>query len=547
MPAQLQKIIENIAALGFRRMAIMAAALILIVSTIGYGAYVVNKPAFETLYIGLDRDDVNRMALALGEAGIAYDIGSDGSSVMVEAGRSPQARMILAEKGLPGSAGAGYELFDNLGSLGLTSFMQEVTLVRALEGEIARSIQAINGVKAARVHIVMSEPSNFRRSQSQPTASVIVRSNGADLTRTAAAIRHMVAAAVPGLSTDNVTVLDASGQLLAAGSDPITNSLNNSIGVQQLLESQIADKITKTLVPYLGMDNFRASVQAAVNTDQKQIEETTYDPESRVERSVMVVRSEDSSSETASSDPATVEQNLPEQVQQGGGNPQSSEKKERREETTNYELNSKRIATVSNGYKIERLSISVVIGNKRLAEIAGPNADPAAVSAKLDEIKKVVASATGFDEKRGDLINISAMEFLDPEVLDAVPGNGFMDIVARQLGTMINAAAFIVVALLLTFLGIRPFINALREGPVNLPAAEPQENKAVEVKADKAGADGGAVSPGTAGAKAGRPPETIAALPERDASPQDRLAAIIDLDEERSAQILRRWAQGEAA
>ena len=311
MPEQLQTIISNVTQLGVRRIAMMAAVVLLVFATLGYGAYVVNKPAYETLYIGLDRDDINRMAIVLGEAGIAYDIGSEGSSVSVAAGKSAQARMILAEKGLPGSSGAGYELFDNLGSLGLTSFMQQVTLVRALEGEIARSIQAINGVKAARVHIVMAEPSNFRRAQNQPTASVIVRTNGTDMSRTAAAIRHMVASAVPGLTTENVTVLDSSGQLLATGSDPSVGSVNGSIGIQQTLEGEITDKIYKTLLPYLGPDNFRASVQASVNTDQKQIEETIFDPESRVERSVQVVRTEDSSTETSSGDPATVEQALP--------------------------------------------------------------------------------------------------------------------------------------------------------------------------------------------------------------------------------------------
>lgn len=550
MPEQLQKIIDNIAALGIKRVAALAASLVLILVTIGYGAYVVNKPAFETLYIGLDREDVNRMALTLGEAGIAYDIGSEGNSVSVEAGKTAQARMILAEKGLPGSSGAGYELFDNLGSLGLTSFMQEVTLVRALEGEIARSIQAISGIKAARVHIVMAEASSFRRAQSQPTASVIVRSSGMDLTQTAAAIRHLVAAAVPGLTTENVTVLDASGKLLAAGNDPLTNSLNNSVSIQQLLESQISDKIYKTLLPYLGPDNFRASVQASVNTDQKQIEETIFDPESRVERSVQVVKTEDSSSETTASDPATVEQNLPEAVQPGGTNPQSKENSQRREETTNYELNSKKIATVSNGYTIENLSVSVVVNAKRIAEILGSNGDAAAVNAKLEEIKQVVAAATGLNVERGDFVNVTSVDFIDIPDLDDATGAGLLDIAKRQLGTFINALAFIVVALLVIILGIRPMIATLRETTQDAATTgeAPGDQRAGGADEPATATSATAISSDDSASEISSESESFAEILTRPGrTPQERLAALIDLDEERSAQILRRWAQSEAA
>ena len=129
---------------------------------------------------GSSASDVNQIGLVLGEAGIDFDVASDGTTVLVPAGTTAQARMLLAEKGLPTSANAGYELFDNVGSLGLTSFMQQVTRVRALEGEIARTIQSIQGIKAARVHIVMAERANFRRDEQEPTASVVIRASDID-------------------------------------------------------------------------------------------------------------------------------------------------------------------------------------------------------------------------------------------------------------------------------------------------------------------------------------------------------------------------------
>ena len=161
MRQQLDILLRSLKALGVRRLVTLGTILLTLMSVIGLSAVYLNKPAFETLYVGLDRDDVNRVGIALSEAGFTFDVDNTGTSVLVAAGQASRARMILAEKGLPASSGAGYELFDNLGSLGLTSFMQEVTRGRALEGEIARSVQAINGVKAARVHIVMPDRSTF--------------------------------------------------------------------------------------------------------------------------------------------------------------------------------------------------------------------------------------------------------------------------------------------------------------------------------------------------------------------------------------------------
>ena len=180
MPEQITTIIANLRSFGPRRLAMMVSVTVIVFAVIGFGAYVLNKPAFDTLYVNLDRSDVNQIGLVLGDAGIDFDVASDGTTVLVAAGTTAQARMLLAEKGLPTSTNAGYELFDNVGSLGLTSFMQQVTRVRALEGEIARTIQSIQGIKAARVHIVMAERANFRRDEQEPTASVVIRASDID-------------------------------------------------------------------------------------------------------------------------------------------------------------------------------------------------------------------------------------------------------------------------------------------------------------------------------------------------------------------------------
>src|SRR5690606_10921789 len=242
-------------------------------------AYYLSRPQQEVLYTGLDKNDVGRIGSALKDAGIPYDVSPDGETVLVNYGATMRARMLLAERGLPRSGGAGYELFDDLGSLGLTSFMQEVTRVRAIEGELARTIQSIQGVTAARVHIVMPEKGSFRRQQRDPSASVVLRTETPDATRTAEAIRHLVAAAVPGMTAENVTVLDTTGTLLASGGDPRNLAAGQKAGLEEMIGRRVSDNIRKTLTPYLGIDNFQVSVAATLKTDRQRINQTIYDPE----------------------------------------------------------------------------------------------------------------------------------------------------------------------------------------------------------------------------------------------------------------------------
>ena len=172
---QLERLWTSLLGLGGRRLAVLALVGASVFATVALSGYYLSRPDLEMLYAGLNAQDVSRIGATLKDAGIVFDVNSQGNAVLVRRGQTAQARMLLAEKGLPSSSNAGYELFDKLGSIGLTSFMQEVTRVRALEGEIARTIQAMRGVKAARVHIVLPDSGSFRRNRQPPSASVIIR------------------------------------------------------------------------------------------------------------------------------------------------------------------------------------------------------------------------------------------------------------------------------------------------------------------------------------------------------------------------------------
>lgn len=550
MPEQIQRIISNLQGFGVKRLAMLAGIAALVMTVIGVASVYLNRPAYDTLYVGLERSDVNQIGLVLGEAGIGFDVGPDGTTVLVPAGTTAQARMLLAEKGLPTSANAGYELFDNVGSLGLTSFMQQITRVRALEGEIARTIQSISGIKAARVHIVMSERANFRRDEQQPSASVVIRYSGIDAEKSAMSIRHLVAAAVPGLSADKVTVLDSNGNLLAAGDDPSNTSAARTLGVEQTVEAQIGDNIRRALTPYLGPDNFRASVKADVNTDTRQTEETIFDPESRVERSVQSVRANENNSQKQASTPASVEQNLPETQAASTDGPQSSSENDRKEEITNYEINSKKIATTSNGYSVTKMSIAVVVNQQRLMTILGKDATPEQVAKRVADIQKMVVSATGFDDKRGDIIDVSAVEFIDGLDGEPIEQPGMLASIGTYAGTLINAGAFIVVVFLVAFFGLRPMAASLTAKATTPALAGPSfDDVQRSLPTPEASAASEAPSAPVGVLPGSRPSSTpLDDLRQKiRPAPQERLARMVDINEERTAQILRKWAAQEVA
>ncbi|MBP1861845.1 flagellar basal-body MS-ring/collar protein FliF [Rhizobium herbae] len=555
---QFSTVTKNLAALGQGKLiALISAGVIAVGIVLAAGLYV-NKPSYETLYVGLESNDLNQVSVALAEANIDFEVGSDGSSLQVPVGMTGKARLYLAERGLPNSANAGYELFDNVGSLGLTSFMQEVTRVRALEGEIARTIQQISGISAARVHIVMADRGSFRKTEQKPTASVMIRASANIGRNAAASIRHLVASSVPGLGIDDVTILDSTGQLLASGDDPSNSAMNQSLGIIQNVQQEIESNIDKALAPFLGMDNFRASVTAKLNTDTQQIQETVFDPESRVERSTRVTKEQQKSSQQQADNAATVQQNVPQAAPTGGATgPQSNDQTEKKEEQTNYEINSKTVATVKSSYTLEKLSVAVVVNRGRVAAMVGEGADQAKIDAYVQEMQKIVASAVGLDPARGDTITLTAMDFVNTQLLDeAVSGPGIMETLTRNLGGIINALAFIVVAFLVVWMGMRPLARSMGLGGGGAALAE---NEAVGLELPDfspaaTGAAGGALMEGFGSDFGFDSTDDLLSLGDEGGfnrrvkeGPERRLARMVEISEERAAKILRKWVAEKAA
>jgi len=526
----------NLQQLGHKRLAALAAIGLFVFAAIGLSAYYLSRPEMTVLYSGLQREDVNRIGAALQESGVAFDVNAEGTQVMVRPAQAPQARMLLAEKGLPRSTSGGYELFDKLGSLGLTSFMQEVTRVRAMEGELARTIQLMRGVKAASVHLVLADKGSFRRDQQPASASVVVRTEGTGSTGIAQAIRHLVASAVPGLSTEKVTVLNTDGTVLATGGDASQMASTKLAGLQQTVNREIQDNISKALTPYLGLDNFEISVATDLNTDRKETSETVFNPDSKVERSVRVVRENDNSQNSQTQEPTTVEQNVPERQVRADGGQRSSEEKQRREELTNYEISSKKTQTVSDGYSIAKMSVAVLLNRPRLIDSLGPSPSQEQIDKRIEEIKQIVGSAAGTNDNRGDNIKILAVDFLQgSRSLEPSPPLGIAEALMRQSGTVINAVTILALAALIIWFGLRPAMNAILKHP-----AEPA---AVATLASEAVPEAGSMQAQIAAAAAASPSlNLIEDLTEGSSrSPIKKLEQLVDFDEVQAAAILRQW------
>lgn len=535
---QLQNLLASLAKLGWRRLAALGMIGLTVAGIVGFGGFYLSRPAYEILYAGLDRQDVSNIGSALTEAGIPFDVSADGTSVKVGYSETARARMLLAEKGLPHSANSGYELYDKLGSLGLTSFMQDVTRVRAMEGELARTIQTMNGIRAARVHIVLPDEGSFRRARQPPSASVMIRTDSISDGRTGQAIRHLVAAAVPGMTIDQVTVLNTDGTLLSSGGDTDDAAPVKMMALEKTVSKDIQDSVRKELAPYLGLHNFQISVAAKLNTDSRQTSETNYNPESRVERSTRVVKENNTTQNSTSQAPTSVSSALPQDKAKSDDGKSSNAENSKREEVTNYELSSKVTTTTSGGYSIDHMSIAILVNRSSLGTTG--------VDGKLADIEALVASASGLRRDRGDTIKVLAVDFTDAgHDLDPVPAPSLLDQLMRQSGTAINALTVLVVTVLLVLFAVRPLTRAL------LPAAP---EISTEMSDDMSlGMPG--MLPALEGPSADFGPpmdaptlempsepnliEDVTNRPRR--SPQRRLEQMVEFDEEQAAAILKQW------
>lgn len=546
---QFNRLIQSIKTLGAPRIAVLAAIGVLVSGFVFAASYLATRSGYETIYVGLTQQDITRMGAVLAEAGIAFEASVDGSKLLVPFGQAGEARARLAEKGLPGSATAGYELFDKLGALGLTSFMQQVTKVRALEGELSRTIQNLKGVKAARVHIVLPESGSLRLNRQAPAASVVIKTEVQGDASSASAIRHLVAAAIPEMTASQVSVIGTDGTVMASGSDGASELPSKTVELERSISRQLQDNVRRTLNPYLGLENFEVSASVRLNLDKRQTNETAFDPDKRVERSVRVVKEAQTGQEASARGAVSVEQNVPSESGGASGSGQTKHAQDRKEETTNYEVGSKLTSTTSEGYRIEVISLAIVVNKKRLADMLGKEPTQEDLTREVGEIEKLASSAAGADQKRGDRVSVAAVTFAPvTNISEGESAGRWTSVLLSLAAGLIKSLTMIAVGIIVVWGGFKPLTRALLSQSQNAEAAlglgsqkEPDYGRATgfeipQLPLASSGAIGNQNSNSISEVDQGP-----IGTPRLD--PKRQLEEIFSADEERSMAVIRNWVR----
>lgn len=436
---------------------VAAATAIAFFAVIGFR---LTSPGLSLLYSDLDINDSSQIVSRLESMGIPYDLKGDGSVIYVPDSDVLRLRMAMAEDGLPTGGSIGYEIFDRSDTLGATSFVQNINHLRALEGELARTIRTIDKVQAARVHLVMPRRELFSRENRSPSASIVIKNRSSaslDIGQVNA-IQSLVAAAVPDLKADQVSIVDEKGNLLSQRTgDGISTSGNGLHKARIAYEQNIKRAVEALVEQSVGIGGVRAEVTAEMNFDRVTTNSELFDPDSQVARSTQTVEESTESTENEAEQAVTVQNNLPE-AQQQESSPSSVNRASRVEETTNFEI-SKTIRTmVHESGTVKRLSVAVLVdGNYTTAE-DGTRTYAPRTDEELTKIEELVKTSIGFNEDRGDTMKVVNMRFArledDPNFVEEE-----FFLTKPEMLRLGEIGVLLILGTLLIFMVMRPLIS----------------------------------------------------------------------------------------
>ena len=431
---------------------------------IGFFAFVimrVTSPQMTTLFTDLSTEDSSGIIKDLERQAIPYELRNDGAIIMVPKDKVTRLRMKLAEGGLPKGGGVGYEIFDKSDALGTTSFVQNINHLRALEGELSRTIRGIDRIQAARVHLVLPERPLFSRETPEPSASIVVRVRGTLEPQQIRAIRHVVASAVSGLKPQRVSIVDETGQLLADGA---TGDADNAVGDERRagFEKRMRNQVEAIVSSVVGAG--RARVQLSADFDYNRITQTSdkFDPEGRVLRSSQT--REESSATADSSGQVTVNNELPgSQRPDAAAVPKDQSKKS--EETNNYEISHTTKTEITEAGRVNRISVAVLVDGSYAKNDKGEMVYKERNKEQLDRIAALGRWAIGFDQKRGDQVEVVNLKFAEaPAVVPlAEPAGlfGMLQFTKDDVMYVIELGVMLLLGIVVLFMVVRPLVRRI--------------------------------------------------------------------------------------
>jgi len=439
----------------------VAVALALIVTRIG-------APSMSVLYADISYSEAQSVIAQLEQDGVRHDVRDAGNRVSILAPRDQIniLRLNLAADGLVSTGGVGYEIFDESNALGVTSFQQNINRLRALEGELARTLSSINGVRSARVHLVMPERQLFSRDRETASASIVVDAPGGLDSRTVRAMVNLTASAVPALDPSKVTILDSAGALLASGGgDDGVNGMAGSIEEKKIAaEARIRRNVEEILGRIVGADNVRVEIASVMDFSRVTESAEIVDPDSQTVLSSTIIEQSNSDIDPNRARGVSVANALPgaQPVDQSGAPATSSS--QRTEETTNYEISKTvRNAVREEGLVIKRMSVAVAINGATTIDADGASIFTPRDPEELARLESLVRSTIGFNPARGDQISLIEIPFIALPQAETIAAPAPAPLLSREdmlRGGEVGALA--IIALALVFFVLRPMLAPSR-------------------------------------------------------------------------------------
>ncbi len=537
----MQAMIAQFMALGRVRLAAIAGLAVLVLGLLAFLVLRAGTPPMALLYGDLEQRDAAAVVAALERQRVPYRLAQGGSQVLVPADDVPRLRLALAREGLPAGGSIGNEIFDRGEGLTTPPFQQEMNRLRALEGELARSIRALTGVRTARVHLVLPRREAFSRERAEAQASVLLSMQGAQrLDREGVqAVLHLVVAAVPGLRPSNVSIVDSRGELLARGGQAVGPAAGAATQeeLRRAQEARLARAVEEMLERVVGPGRVRAEVAVDLDFDRVEMREERFDPENQVARSQHSVTETNRSQEPQN---VTVQNNLPGGEPQGAG---AGSQESRQEETTNFEIG-RSVRNVLREHPVtRRLSVGVLVDGVMEPREGAPPAFRERNAEELARLATLVRSAVGFSEQRGDRVEVVSMRFAEPMEMPVRETGPFGIALTEALVARLFETALIGLLALLTLLFVaRPVARRLSLA-LAPPAALAAAGGAAGELPGGAAAGGAALPPGEQAALlAGETMIDVAQIQgQMRASSIARVVTLVEQNPEETLLVLRRW------
>ena len=459
----MQGFFDFMKSLGAARMAAMAAVTLALIGFFAFIMIRMSQPQMVPLFTDLSVEDSSAIIKDLERQAIAYEIKNDGAIILAPKENIARLRMKLAEGGMPKGGGVGYEIFDKSDALGATSFIQNINHLRALEGELARTIRGIDRVQAARVHLVLPDRPLFARDKAEATASIVLKVRGTLEQQQVRAIRHLVATAVNGMKPERVSVIDETGKLLADGAsqaDP-----QSGIGAddrKSAYESRLRQQVEAIVSSVVGPGHAR--VQLSADFDLNRITQTSdkYDPDGRVMRSSQTREEQSTSNDGKEGGPVSASTELPGNNKADGAGPRDASKKT--EEIVNYEISRITKTEVIEAGRVNRISAAVLVDGIYAKNDKGEMAYQPRTKDEIDRIAALVRSAIGFDSKRGDQVEVVNLRFADNTPVTVGEPTNWMTYLTFTKDDIMRGAELGVMALLgliVLLMVVRPLVRRI--------------------------------------------------------------------------------------